>query len=122
MDWSEKSISLNSNGDIIAIGANRNDGNGASAGHVRVYEYIGNSWIQRGVDINGESSGDLSGWSVSINSDGSILAIGAHENDGNGSNSGHVRVFEWNGTTWTQLGQDIDGEQQGDEFWKICFN
>ena len=59
-DWSGKSISLNSNGDIIAIGAPQNDGLGAN-GHVRVYENIGNSWIQRGVDINGESSGDLSG-------------------------------------------------------------
>ena len=55
-DWSGKSISLEcSNGDIIAIGAPQNDGFGANAGHVRVYENIGNSWIQRGVDINGES-------------------------------------------------------------------
>ena len=32
------------------------------------------------------------------------------ENDGNGNNSGHVRIFENNGGTWQQIGQDIDGE------------
>ena len=30
---------------------------------------------------------------MSINSDGNRVAIGAFPNDGNGSNSGHVRVY-----------------------------
>jgi hypothetical protein len=30
-----------------------------------------------------------------LSSDGTILAIGAHLNDGNGNNSGHVRVYQW---------------------------
>ena len=35
-----------------------------------------------------------SGRSVSLSSDGSRVAIGAPYNDGNGSNSGHVRIYE----------------------------
>ena len=35
-------------------------------------------------------------------------------NDGNGFNSGHTRVFEYNGTDWAQLGGDVDGEAAGD--------
>ena len=35
----------------------------------------------------------------------------------NPDRSGHVRVYEWSGTAWTQLGNDIDGvvarEQSG---------
>ena len=31
------------------------------------------------------------------------------DNDGNGSNSGHVRIYSYNGGSW-QMGQDIDGE------------
>ena len=31
-------------------------------------------------------------------------------NDGNGTNAGHVRIYAWNGNSWTQQGQDIDGE------------
>jgi hypothetical protein len=42
------------------------------------------------------------------------MVIGAHLNDGNGSNSGHVRVFDWNGIAWTQLGVDIDGDSIDD--------
>ena len=38
------------------------------------------------------------------------MAIGARLNDGNGSWSGHTRLYEWDGTSWVQLGADIDGE------------
>lgn len=71
-------------------------------------------WIQTGSDIDGEAAGDNSGTSVSISSDGSIVAIGAYYNDGNGSSSGHVRVYENSGGNWVQMGSDIDGEAGGD--------
>ena len=75
---------------------------------------IGPNWNQRGLDIDGEASIDLSGWSVSISSDGSVVAIGATGNDGNDTDSGHVRVYAWNGTAWVQRGLDIDGEAADD--------
>ena len=59
-------------------------------------------WIQLGQDINGEASGNESGWSVSLSSDGTIVAIGAYSNNGNGNNSGHVRVYKYIGTSWNQ--------------------
>ena len=76
-----------------------NDGvNGTDSGHVRVYQYNGAGWVQVGSDIDGEAAYDYSGYSVSINSDGSIVAIGANMNDGapgtDSSDSGHVRVYE----------------------------
>ncbi|MEL1232379.1 MAG: hypothetical protein VW667_00570, partial [Candidatus Neomarinimicrobiota bacterium] len=89
-DRSGCAVSLSSNGDRIAIGARFNGG--GDAGHVRVYEYSGGSWSQLGSDIDGEAASDYSGVSVSINADGDRVAIGASGNDGNGSNSGHVRV------------------------------
>ena len=48
--------------------------------------------VQKGVDITGEATGDRSGSSVSLSADGSTLAVGAEFNDGNGADSGHVRV------------------------------
>ena len=66
------------------MGAYLNDGNGNGAGHVRIYEINGNLWSQLGQAIEGESPGDYSGTSVSLSSDGNIIAIGANENDGNG--------------------------------------
>ena len=113
-DFSGESISINSNGTIVAIGARNNDSNGVNSGHVRVYEYDNSVWNQLGQDIDGENNGDLSGSSVSINSDGTRIVIGASNNNSNGTNSGHVRVYEYNGSIWNQLGQDIDGENNGD--------
>ena len=52
------------------------------------------SWSQLGSDIDGEASSDYSGVSVALSSDGTIVAVGAHGNDGAGSNAGHVRVYE----------------------------
>ena len=80
-----------------------------------MYQNVAGAWSQIGQDINGEASTNLSGWSVSLSADGATLAIGAQLNDGNGSNSGHVRVYKYNGTSWTQIGSDIDGEAAGDE-------
>ncbi|MDC0226212.1 Ig-like domain-containing protein, partial [Gammaproteobacteria bacterium] len=65
-------------------------------------------WVQRGADIDGEAQGD-GNRVVSISSDGNTVAIGAYGNDGNGTDSGHVRVFDWNGSAWAQRGEDIDG-------------
>ena len=109
-DFSGKSVSINSNGNIVAIGAEYNDGAGASSGHVRVYEWGGNDWVQKGLDIDGEAVNDYSGCAVSVCSDGNTIAIGAHSNDGIGNASGHVRVYHWSGTNWIQKGLDIDGE------------
>ena len=78
----------------MAIGAPFNDGNGEKAGHVRVYQNSNGIWEQIGSDIDGEAPNDESGTSVSLSSDGSILAIGAPKNDGNGASAGHVRIYE----------------------------
>ena len=109
-DLSGTSVSLSADGSIVAIGAPENDGNGTNSGHVRVYQNIGGTWSQIGQDIDGEAAIDRSGWSVSLSADGSILAIGAYLNGGNGHFSGHVRIYQNSGGTWTQIGEDIDGE------------
>ena len=114
-DYSGWSVSLNNNGTIVGIGAYYNDGNGVQSGHVRIYEYQGGNWVQLGSDIDGEAAGDQAGWSVSLNSDGDIVAVGANVNDVNGGSSGHVRIYEFDGLNWNQIGSDIDGEASGDQ-------
>ncbi|NOR28022.1 MAG: hypothetical protein GQ540_05795 [Lutibacter sp.] len=57
------------------------------------------SQVQIGVDINGEAAGDNLGHSVSLSSDGSILAITAPYNDETGSDSGHefIKIYKETG-------------------------
>ncbi len=113
-DWSGSSVALSGDGGTVAIGAFLNDGNGTDAGHVRLYRWDGSTWRQLGADIDGEAAGDWSGSSVALSGDGSTVAVGARYNDGTGGNSGHVRLYRWDGSTWRQLGTDIDGEAADD--------
>lgn len=115
-DRSGSAVSLSSDGSIVAIGANENDGSGANAGHVRVYQNVVDVWTQMGADIDGEGAGDLFGGSVSLNADGTILAVGGRYNDGSGVDAGHVRVYEFVGGVWSQIGADINGEFADDSF------
>ncbi|WP_298340831.1 T9SS type A sorting domain-containing protein [uncultured Algibacter sp.] len=114
-DNSGYSVSLSSNGSIVAIGARYNDGNGSNSGHVRIYKNENGVWMQIGEDIDGEAADDRSGYSVELSSDGTIVGIGAYWNDGNGSNSGHVRIYKNKNEVWTQIGEDIDGEASDDQ-------
>ena len=145
-DYSGRSVSLSSDGSIVAIGAYRNDSSFLNAGHVRVYKYdsakttaetdqsssdfgpVG--WRRLGVDIDGEAAEDQSAdahSSVSLSSDGTIVAIGAYFNDGDTGNAsdnrGHVRVYEYSGSSWSQIGTDIDGEAANDlSGWSVSLN
>ncbi|OSY88335.1 hypothetical protein WH52_06110 [Tenacibaculum holothuriorum] len=109
------SVSINSDGNIIAIGDSDANVNGLVTGVLRVYKYQDTDWIQLGEDINGETNGDSFGYSVSLSSSGYIIAIGAVNNSDNGYSSGHVRVYKYENDSWIQLGNDIDGESQGDQ-------
>ena len=44
---------------------------------MEIYENNGGTWQQIGQDIDGEAADDNSGNSVSLSSDGSLVAIGA---------------------------------------------
>ncbi len=116
-DNSGWSTSLSADGNTVAIGAIKNKGNSTKAGHVRVYRYDGSQWNKLGQDIDGSNTGDQFGGSVSLSADGTRLAIAAnqHEHAGSpGNNSGQIKVYELNGTNWTQLGSYLDGEAAGD--------
>lgn len=118
-------VSLSADSSVLAIGAFSNNGNGQDSGHVRVYGKVvdaqslnGFKWEQIGDDIENEVVGDLSGFSLSLSDDGSVLAIGASGTDGNGSGSSQVRVYKRDATFalgWRQLGGDIYGEVAGGE-------
>ncbi len=102
-----RSVAMSADGLRVAIGAS---GNGGGAGRVRVYTLTNGAWIQTGANIDGESAGDQSGWSVAMSANGSRVAIGARGNDGGGSDAGRVRVYTLTNGVWIQTGANIDGE------------
>jgi hypothetical protein len=138
-DRSGCSVSLSTDGTVVAIGSTLNNGGGVAAGQVRVYKYNSTKtttpvkWEQLGADIDGELPDDRSGCSTSLSADGTVIAIGAFNNDGTTGTAsdirGHVRVYKYTPgkgqstvqtdasfgpAGWTRLGADIDGEDEGD--------
>ena len=43
-------------------------------------------------------------------------------NDGNGSGAGHVRIFENIGGSWTQIGQDVMGNQLVTKWYSVSLS
>jgi len=110
---SGSSVSLSDDGKIVAIGSPKNDDGGTQAGQVRIYKYQGGNWVQMGADFEGTGNYESLGWSVDLSSDGSKLVIGAI---GTSSATGQVKVYEFNGSSWGQLGADLNGEASQDSF------
>ncbi len=120
-DWSGYSLSLSANGSIVAIGAIGAEIDGKSnAGQVKVYriDSDGLSWELLGESIYGDNDIDDFGASVDISPDGDYLAVGTRVNGG----PGYVKVFSLEGgddlvaANWKQIGQNIEGETNGDGF------
>lgn len=109
-DYSGYSISLSGDGSSVAIGSYAADNSTfVETGHVRVFAWSGSSWLQRGTALEGDNINDNLGISVSLNSNGTLLAAGSSTH-GNGSNDlGLARVYQWSGSAWNQRGTDIVG-------------
>jgi len=103
------SVSINNDGNVIAFGQILGDEISGNFGQVKAYIWNGADWMQRGQALVGNASGDKFGVDISLNSTGEALVVGAQGL----SYKGEVRIFDWNGTTWTPKGAHINGE--GDE-------
>ena len=115
-DYAGWSVALSAAGSTLAFGAIGDDGTNTLAGQVKVFQLLDDEWVQKGSDLDGESLLDRSGRSIALSSDGNVVAIGARSNSGSGESAGHVRVYEYDGFVWRQLGNDLDGRSAGDNF------
>jgi len=113
-DYSGWSVALSADGLTAIVGAPYNDDNGTDSGHARIYTWDGSAWVQRGANIDGAAADDFFGWSVALSADGLTAIVGAPYNDDNGTDSGHARIYTWDGSAWVQRAADIDGEAAGD--------
>eukprot|EP00980_Cylindrotheca_fusiformis_P000388 scaffold92_cov85-Cylindrotheca_fusiformis.AAC.6 len=111
-----EAVDIASNGTVVALGASRNnDENGSQSGHVRIYGLQNGEWLQIGQDIDGEGAVDFSGVTVSLSSDGMVVAIGAHQRDNaNGTAVGQTRVYRYYDYIWQQVQSSIEGGSRED--------
>ena len=115
-----RSVSLNASGNRLAVGASHDDGMGDASnqsGAVYLYSFTDNSFrggslaatIGRGhaggrnFDLDVLEGGDLFGSSVSLNGPGDRLAVGAWEDDGNGTR-GTAYLFTFRDSSFNGAG------------------
>ncbi|SDF24006.1 VWA domain-containing protein [Epilithonimonas hungarica] len=113
-DWVQKgsditgndvsSAYLSGNGNTVAIADLSATGSPAYSPVVRIYDWNGSSWQQRGLDIS-ENFGTSTG-PVSLSDDGNTLAV---VRGGASSTTSGVAVYRWNGTAWVLKGAPIIG-------------
>lgn len=107
-DFFGASVDIDAAGSRIVIGAVGYGFPTTLPGKAVVYDLVGTTWTQVGDDIPGDTANDSFGKSVSITADGSRVLVAAERSTG-GAGFGYVRVFDFVGGTWTQVGADIVG-------------
>lgn len=119
-----RSVSINSEGNIVASGS------GQSSSYVRVFRehstVFSNTsdsvikeayWKPMGSTLGGEDApDDRFGRSLDLSASGLRIAVGATQNKKGAVGSGYVRIYDYNGTEWNQVGQDIVGDYDQDGF------
>jgi hypothetical protein len=116
------SVSLSDDGNTVAVTAPYSDDNFDNSGQVKVFSYNSTAWVQLGQTINGKASDDMSGRSVSLSGNGETVAIGAH-GPYNGIQTGRVRIYKIDTSSWVQQGDEIHGRADGDGFsWSVSLS
>ncbi len=115
-DWFGGSVSVS--GDVVVVGASRNDNNGGLAGSAYVFRRKGSSWVlEQKLFDSGGRWGQSFGGTVSVS--GLVVVVGA----GGDGLAGSVFVFRWNGMSWVDDGKLLpsDGDS-GDGFGRMAIS
>ena len=79
---------------------------------IKVYRFVDEGWVQLGDDLGKVPDGfglggeNYSNASVSISRTGKYVAIGQQYHGESSSNIGEVLVYHWDGSSWSQVGED----------------
>jgi hypothetical protein len=87
---------------------------------VEAYDYDEESgadeWNLVGANIHADEPGPKTGYWVSLSKDGSTIGMGDPGTSEGGRAQGHAHMYRFDGSRWNQIGPDIDGEENGDNF------
>lgn len=95
-DYFGMSVSVSSDGSVIAVGAHCDDDKGSNSGSVYVFtrQANGNYVQSQKLTASDGAADDNFGISTSVSADASVLVVGAHSDDDKGSASGSTYIFK----------------------------
>ena len=118
------SVAVSDDGTRVVIGSSAYEPGNDELSYVQVHEWDGSAWQQLGTDISVTTTGfNAFGFSVAISGDGNRVAVGdpygpdgfdiggvgVAETGPDDYPPGTVQVFDWDGSTWQQVGEPIEG-------------
>ncbi|MEZ5011723.1 MAG: T9SS type A sorting domain-containing protein, partial [Bacteroidales bacterium] len=104
-------VSLSKDGLVVASGSLKSNAGGDDSGQVRVFRFSEGAWEQAGTDFNGTGAGDHLGMSVSLNSDGSRIAMGGFRDEPYTA-AGRTDIYEFVEGSWVKVANSIYGVLQ----------
>ena len=113
------SVAISDNGNTVALAMPGYNVLHFGAGAAAVYTLTnGTNWTLLGQPVTVQSGNSYLGTSLAMSGDGRIIAAGAHRYSDVAWGAGLVRAYRFQGNTteWVQLGQDLNGENEDDQF------
>jgi len=104
--------------DYIVVGAYQDDDNGDNSGSIYIFQRDETVWneMEKHIASDGEA-GELFGGSVVIN--GNRLVVSAYRDNDNGSNSGSMYLFQYDGVSWNEQEKIIAGNGDAGDYFGL---
>lgn len=99
--------SVSIRGDVAVVGAPMDDDQGTSSGSAYVFRRSGGVWMEEQKLVASDGGfNDRFGETVDVSDD--LAVVGSPGDDDNGSDSGAVYVYRWDGVTWVEEQKLLD--------------
>lgn len=103
-------VAISDNGDTVAA----SDFEYFTAGATAVYKYVNNTFQLLGSIITTNAGNEFAGWRIALSGDGTTLIT--HGNGAQNGDTGAARIYKFNGTDWSQIGNTLFGINPYDRF------
>ncbi len=109
-------VGLSGDGYTIVVSAIVDDDMGTDSGSAYIYRWDGSSWVETKIVASDGSADDGFGSLLSMTDDGSEIVVGVGADDDNGTNSGSVYIYRWDGSSWVKSKILASDGKAGDRF------
>jgi hypothetical protein len=113
-----QAVSIDYDGNTVAVGSYMEDTGAADAGSVYIYTRSGTTWTQQQkIQTTDRHAQDYFGFDVSLSDDGNTLLASGNGDDEGGTNAGAAYIYSRSGTTWTQRLKFTASDAQGYDYF-----
>ncbi len=107
-----RSVAVSS--DRIVVGHPYDHDRGSYSGSIYIYDWDGSQWNETKIKASDAAASDRFGQSVSVSGD--RIVVGSYKDDDNGTDSGSIYIYDWDGSQWNETKITASGGAASDWF------